>query len=998
MTPPTDTEAPADLSVLIVDDSPEDAELYLRLLRRGNPRTVRIHHCPLGEDGLAWLRAAATPPDCILLDYNLPDMTGVEFLRDHHPPCAVVLLTGAAGEQIAVDALQAGAQDYLNKGSLSAELLQRGVDRAVEKFRLQRELQASRERMAAVLSSLDDAVMALDHDCELMYVNEEAERQLGARVYHPLPGWLCRTSLHLAVEEVLASGERRSVDLSDETGRWFDGRVHHSPGGVTIVLRDVTRARHERERLRLLESVAVSAQDAVVIAEANPSLYPGPRVVYVNAAFTRATGYTPDEIIGQTPRILQGPDTDRAVLARISDRLRRWRKVNETVLNYRKDGTPIWVNLSIVPVADERGWYTHWVSVQRDVTADVRRTQFEEARRNVLELTSAGRPIEDVLDGLCQLLALSFPTRAPTAWLKHDQQLTLAASSAVLPAEVREYITAQRRTIDLTEPVGVTQTAVRTGQPVIIENIADSTEVRMGDLLLRNDLRSLWVLPICSADGQDTLGVFTLFSVHTGAPTASEQRSLHDILEFAATLLDRRAAQQQLQRMALFDGLTGLPNRALYLEHLRRALSETHRAAGSAQLAVGMLDLNRFKHVNDTLGHTAGDELLRQVGVRLRRALRPSDVLARMGGDEFTLLLPFTNRERFETGIKRRIDDVFHEPFMVSGQPLFMSCSLGLTFAPVQGQEAEVLLSQADMAMYDAKRAGRTVATFDPHATKGTPVISLESDLHTALTGQEFELHYQGLFQAGARHPVAAEALLRWRHPTRGLISPADFIPLAESTGLIVPIGAWVLCEAARQAARWQATHPGLRVNVNLSARQFWAPDLLQHVTDALNASRLNPALLTLEITESVLLDVPNAAETLEQLHGLGVHLSLDDFGTGYSSLSYLHRLPLHGLKIDRSFVHDLGEGTGAAAKIVRAIILMAHALKLHVTVEGLEREVQVAFVEAVEGDYLQGYFLARPLPGPAFEQQVLGWPAPDPAQLTHRPDVPASSGSPHTH
>lgn len=973
-------DAPAELSVLIVDDNPDDAALYMRLLRHGQPWPVTVHHCLLGEEALNWLSHAPTAPDCILLDQLLPDMTGLEFLSEHVMSSAVVLLTGVHNEQVAIDALKAGAQDYLSKGTLSAQQLQQSVQRAVEKFRLRQELDVSRQRMDAVLSSLDDAVMALNLDGRLVYVNEEAERQLSVQVDTPLPQWLRDSTLHATVTSVLQSGARETLEFSDPSGRWFDGRVLPSPGGVTVVLRDVTRSRQERERLRLLESVAVSAQDAVVISEANPTMQPGPRVVYVNQAFTRLTGYTPEDIIGRTPRILQGPGSDRAVLDRIRDRLQRWRKVNETILNYRKDGTPMWVNLSIVPVADESGWYTHWVSVQRDVTADVRRGQFEDARRNVLELASAGRPIEDVFDGLCQLITVMFPNRPPIAWVRQDQHLTLASCSGSLPEDVRDYFTRTRHTVPLTGPISDMLATLKAGRPVIVGDVATvwtAKDAASAELLLRSGIQSIWHYPVRSVDGQRLLGLIVLYGQQPGTPSVSDERSIMEILDFAARLLERHEAQQQLHHLALYDTLTGLPNRALYLEHLNRSLADTHPSIGSAQLAVGLLDLNRFKNVNDTLGHTAGDDLLKQVGARLRGALRPADVVARMGGDEFTLLLPFTHRAPFEAGIRQLIGDVFREPFLVAGHLLFVSCSLGLAFATTRSESADLLLSQADMAMYDAKRAGQLLSVFDPEKTHPQPGISLEADLHTALARGEFELHYQGIYRAGTREPAAAEALLRWRHPARGLISPADFIPLTESTGLIVPIGAWALREACGHAARWQATHPGLRVNVNLSARQFWVPDLAQHVTDALHASGLDPALLTLEITESVLLDVPSATETLSRLHGLGVRLSLDDFGTGYSSLSYLHRLPLHGLKIDRSFVRDLGDMNSAAAKIVRAIIVLAHTLNLHVTVEGLEQDAQVTCVEDATGDYLQGFFLARPLPCAGFEQQVLGWPTP---------------------
>ncbi len=968
----TDTERPltGDLRLLIVDDSPEDAEIHARMLRQAWPGQVTVRAAALGEDGLALLRADA--PDCVLLDYNLPDMTGLEFLAEAGAACAVIFMTGLGDEELVVQALHAGAQDYMIKGRVTPAQLSRDVARAIEKFRLQRDLSESRRQMAAILSSVDDAVLALSPDCAPLYVNGAAHEQLGLNVGQAMPDWLCLTPLHAAVTTVLGGADRQLVEFSDGE-RWFDARVHPSPGGVTVVMRDVTRQRLERERLRLLESVTVTARDAVVIAEAEPVTHPGPRVVYVNRAFTEMTGYAPEEILGRTPRILQGPKSDRRTLDRIRDNLKRWKSSDETLLNYTRSGTPFWVNLSIVPVADETGWYTHWVSVQRDVTTQVRRTLLDQARRDVLEFTATGRALEDSLDVICHLLSSSLPGHAATVWVRTGHEVHMRAASGDLPEQLRVDYTGSGRTVDLRQQRGVIHRAVQDTRDVIIPDLlAPDVQLYEGmhELLVQHGLRSLWTVPLPASDGSGVIGVLSLVGDRPGAPDPEEAALLREVTDLTVTLLERFDAQAQLQRLALYDSLTGLPNRALYLEHLRRALGDASRAG--EQLAVGLLDLNRFKQVNDTLGHSAGDDLLRQVGQRLRAALRPSDVLARMGGDEFTLMLPYRDRDRFEAGIARRLREVFREPFTVAGQPVFASGSLGLALAPLHSLEPETLLSQADMAMYEAKRAGRPMGVFNAHAQINPQVVSLEADLHRALPQQELELHYQGIYRAGGREPTAAEALLRWRHPVRGLVNPGEFIGLAETNGLIVPIGAWVLREACRQAAAWQAQRPGLSVNVNLSARQFWQPDLPDVVRDALHSSGLSPHLLTLEITESVLLDVPDAAQTLGALHALGVRLSLDDFGTGYSSLSYLHRLPLHGLKIDRSFIRDLGQAQGVAENIIRAVMLLAHTLNLHVTTEGIELETQAGFVEALGGDYLQGYLLARPLPAADFERQVL--------------------------
>ncbi|WP_189099944.1 EAL domain-containing protein [Deinococcus knuensis] len=967
---------PSTLRVLIVEDSEEDAWTYQHLLRRAAPQ-VQCTVLGMGADAVEYLRRET--PDCVLLDFNLPDMTGLEVLAEARPACAVVMLTGVGDEQVAVLAMNAGAQDYVVKSTLSAAGLLRDLERAVEKYRLQRELTVSRERMQAALGSVDDSLLSLDHDLNLLYLNPAAQRLLslpeGTLSHAELTGhagWMFADTFLKVLRRALKTGERQETELKGPQGQWLDSRVYPSQSGLTVTLRDVTQRRSEEERLRLLESVTVNAREAVVISEAEPVVGEGPRVVYVNEAFTRMTGYAPEEIIGRTPRILQGPDSDRATLDRVRANLLSWTPVDETVLNYHKDGTPIWVNLSIVPVANARGWFTHWVSVQRDVTQEMQRERRDRMRRELLEQAAAGRPVDDLLNGLCRLIWLDLNSLTVAAWLREDSLLTLRASvnsdADALRASAQRGVTQ----VDLQHDDGVCATVVRTRQPVIVDDIRrENLVMHRGarEALLAGGLHAMWGLPILSSHAdQPPLGVFTVFSETPRTPTQTELAALQDLTGLASLLLERALAQREMQRLAMYDSLTGLPNRALYLEYLTQALSRsTH---DGERLAVGLLDLDRFKVINDTLGHSAGDELLVQVARRLRRTFRPSDVVARMGGDEFTLILPFGNDPGvFRSGVQNRLTSCFQAPFHVQGQELFVGASLGLAFTPDHGNDSDTLLSAADLAMYRAKRTGSGVAVFDPAATALQPgTVSLETDLYRALERDELELHYQPLFRAGTRELIGAEALCRWRHARLGMVSPAEFIPLAENTGLILPIGAWVLNEACRQLAEWHHTHPQLQMSVNLSPRQFWNPQLVETVRAAIAAHDIPPGRLVLEITESVLMNVPDAEATLRRLRALGVALSLDDFGTGYSSLSYLNRFPLTALKIDRSFLRNVtGNPDGTAEKIIQAVMLLSHALNLHVTTEGIETPEQAAFIESVGGDTLQGFLLGRPVPAGQF-------------------------------
>ncbi|MCD0169046.1 EAL domain-containing protein [Deinococcus sp. 23YEL01] len=963
------------LRVLIVEDSEEDAWTYQHLLRRAAPQ-VQCEVVSVGADAVE--RLLSDPPDCVLLDFNLPDMTGLEVLTEARPACAVVMLTGVGDEQVAVQALNAGAQDYVVKSTLSGPGLLRDLERAIEKYRLQRELTVSRERMQAALGSVDDALLSLDHDLNLLYLNPAAQRLLGLpegqRTHAELTAqaaWMFGGAFLTVLRAGLDSGERQGAELNAPQGAWLDARLYPGPGGLTVTLRDVTQRRQEEERLRLLESVAVHAREAVMISDAEPVTGDGPRVVYVNAAFTRMTGYAPEDILGRTPRILQGPDSDRAVLDRIRANLLSWTPVDELVQNYRKDGTPIWVHLSIVPVADARGWFTHWVSVQRDVTEEVQRERRDRTRRELLEMAAAGRPVDDLLNGLCRLIRLDLGDLIVTAWLRDGHLLSMRASVNSDSDAVRASAHEGVAQVDLRRDDGVSATVIRTRQPVMVGDIrSEQVTLHRGAraALLASGVHAMWTLPVLSSRADEQpLGVFTVFSREARTPTAAELAALQDLTGLASLLIERSLAQTRMQRLAMYDSLTGLPNRALYLEYLTQALNRSRHTG--ERLAVGLLDLNRFKVINDTLGHSAGDDLLRQVSQRLRRTFRPSDVIARMGGDEFTLILPFTSEAGvFRRGMETLLTTCFQAPFRVREQELFVTASLGLALTPEHGTDAETLLSAADLAMYRAKRTGGGVAAFDPAAALQPGRVSLETDLHHALDRGELELHYQPLFRAGTRELVGAEALCRWRHPRLGLVSPAEFIPLAENTGLILPIGAWVLNEACRQLAQWRILHPHLQMGVNLSPRQFWNPQLVQSVQAALTTHGLPGSCVVLEITESVLMNVPDAEATLRHLRALGVRLSLDDFGTGYSSLSYLNRFPLTSLKIDRSFLQGVtGDPHGTPEKIIQAVMLLAHALDLHVTTEGIETPEQAAFIEEVGGDILQGYLLGRPVPADQF-------------------------------
>lgn len=438
---------------------------------------------------------------------------------------------------------------------------------------------------------------------------------------------------------------------------------------------------------------------------------------------------------------------------------------------------------------------------------------------------------------------------------------------------------------------------------------------------------------------------------------------------------ERALAEARIRHLAHHDELTGLPNRTLMRELTQAAMARADR--DGTLVAIMFLDLDRFKHVNDSLGHQVGDQLLKHMAQVLKDALRKVDVVGRLGGDEFLMVFPDLTNTADADGVADKIIDLMSRSVDLQGHELHASASIGIAIYPRDATTLDALMRHADTAMYQAKASGRnTYKFFRPDMNSAVVArLNMESRLRRAVREQEFALFYQPIVKAVSGDIVAAEALLRWKDPEHGLVSPMEFIPIAEDLGLIEEIGAWVLQEACRQNSHWQS-NCGIQIPiaVNLSAEQFRTRALLDVVAGALSAARLDPRWLHLEITESLLMEhTQKTIALLTELNSLGVQLSIDDFGTGYSSLSYLTRFPIQKLKIDKSFVRDLRDNRSDAA-VTSAVIALGHSLNLTVLAEGVETAEQLAFLRGRGCDELQGFYFSRPVPSEDFEALVEHW------------------------
>ena len=749
---------------------------------------------------------------------------------------------------------------------------------------------------------------------------------------------------------------------SDGSSCWLEATytpVLDAQGKVRQILKiatDITvrlqREQAQKEHLQRLSLVADASGTAVVISDSDS------KIVYVNNGFTRMFDWQLDEVRGRAPIALLAPQVNEDFVDKYRDALRTGGSVEREEIVVSKNGRRYWVKVISNPVGAENGddW-NYTVTTLTDIT---RAKMHEVLQHRVLEAMVRESPLSEVLELICHEVERISP-EITSSILGVSEQGTLQA--LVGPSLPPDY-SRQLDGVPIGPSAGSCGTAAWRNETVRVDDIAtDPLWAEHKHRILPLGFVACWSTPIRNSQGR----VVGTFAFYFNSPRVQAAELFHQLMvdacvHLCALALEREHTRQRIRQLAFYDGLTGLPNRSLLQAKADQAIATATRS--KEKLAVLFIDLDRFKQVNDSLGHPAGDELLRQIAGKLRQDLRASDIAGRLSGDEFVVVLPQSDVTQ-TTDMVERLLELLGAPVTVAGVALAASASVGIAMFPDDGRDMETLLHRADMAMYQAKSSGRGCFSFFSSEMNqlAQERLALETALRQAIQTRQLHLHYQPQVDMETGKLYGVEALARWTHPELGEISPVRFIPLAEECGLVADLGHWALREACGQLSAWRAQGLAVpAVSVNLSTSSFHNLDLPRMIADMLEVNALQPQDLTLELTESVLLDTnPSTMKTIADVHAKGIRLSMDDFGTGYSSLSYLRRLPVSELKLDRSFVADL-ENDEAAQALSAAILGIGKSLHLTVVAEGIETPAQNQLLREQGYAVAQGFLFARPL------------------------------------
>ncbi|QCI63299.1 EAL domain-containing protein [Phreatobacter stygius] len=826
--------------------------------------------------------------------------------------------------------------------------------------------ESSGDVLIPVLEQAIDAVVIIDELNNVTFFNTAAEKLWGhsraevlgqnVRLLVPAP---MRPAHDAQINRNRAGGTDTLVgttvevpiERKDGTPVWGSLSLSRiTAGGKTLYaafVKDVTEDVKRREEIYLLSLVADETDRAVIITDVRH------RIVYCNRAFTEMFGYQRAEVMGQSPTaLLRGQHTDPRALARLNGLAGHQRGLHEEVLGYTKSGKEIWLSATINPILDQAGQFRHAVSVIANIT-ETKQTQVLQQR--VLEALANDRPLVEVADLICRQVEAITPGVVCSILRVDAGGLVRPLAGPSLPDHYSQALDG----LPIGPDVGSCGTAAHLGVPVQVDDIETSPLwAAYKSLPLPLGLLACWSSPIKLKDGR-VAGTFAFYFREKRGPSAWHERLVEACVHLCALAIERHDAKAHIDQLAYYDTLTGLPNRLLLGDKIDQQIAAA--AASHKEVALLFLDIDNFKDVNDTLGHSAGDALLIEIARRLQDQLRAGDIVSRLGGDEFVVMLSDCGVAH-AAGVAGRILEALALPIRVEAMALPVSASIGISLYPGDGLNKEALLKHADTAMYEAKAAGRGTHRFFSHDMNliAQERLVLGAALSDALCHGTLQLHYQPQIRTEDDSLHGVEALARWHHPVHGQVPPAKFIALAEETGLVEAVGEWALGEACRQMADWRRRGIDIpTVSVNLSPLHFRNSRLPDLVASALKRNGLEARALTLEITENVMMDdCPETAATVQAVHALGIRLSLDDFGIGYSSLSSITRLPIEELKIDRSFMRDLETDQNARA-VASAVIRIGHSLGLNVVAEGVETEAQRRFLQALRCHVLQGFLFA---------------------------------------
>ncbi len=938
--------------VLIVEDSVDDAEMDAHVLRSDG---MEIEWRCI-ETESAYLEALAWPPQIILSDCSMPHFSALralDLLRAQGTDIPFIVVSGTVGEDAAVSLMKAGAQDCVLKTNLArlAPVVKREL-READSRRAEREarisLRESEARYRRIVETAEEGIWIIDADNRATFVNGKMAEMLGTSVEE-----MTGRSLFDFVDEADRQAAERNVERRrrgireqhDFRFRRRDGSFvwtslstspvfdqNHRYLGALAMVTDITQRKAAEDAVRrqehLLQLILNTLPVGVWFTDADG------KVISVNPVGRRIWGGARMAEVEQYGNhkgwwLDSGQPIKPEDWAQARAISRGETSHNEEIEIECFDGTRKIILNWAVPVHDESREIIGAVGVNQDITERKRAEQILRERETLLAAIIDTEPeCVKLLDAEGCIVQMN---PAGLAMLEADraEQVIGKPTASLIAPEYRESF----------------QSLIRQVQ----EGGSGTLEFEIVGLK----------------------GTRRWLETHAVPLTTSRSRML---LGVTRDITARKRAEQQLDYLAHHDALTGLPNRTLFLDRLQQAILDAERRG--RHVGVVTLDIERFRAVNDSLGHESGDGLLRAVAERLASATRKGDTTARLGADEFALLMADMASANDMSWVSQKILEAFGRPFHLDGKEIHLSPVMGIALYPGDERSATGLIRAAEIARHRTKKKGSAPYQFYSHdmSEHAGEILRLEHDLRRALERQEFRLHYQPVVDARTRRAIGVEALLRWHHPERGTIAPMQFIPLAEETGLIVPIGTWVLHEACRQARAWhESGWPDLHMAVNVSAVQFSRADFPDTVRAVLAESQLKPRSLVLELTESTLMRASEEAyDKLAVLRGLGLSLALDDFGTGYSSFSYLKRLPIDTLKIDRAFVNDIPVA-GDSNAIADAMIKMAHSLDKRVVAEGVETEAQFRFLESHGADAIQGYHLGAPMDAERLGQWLTG-------------------------